>query len=142
VIDLADVRDALSTRLNTVSGIYAAQYDGTASVAPAPSVGYVEKVFVPATAQVITVAETSPEVERTGLYLPRLYSPTGGGSALDDLADDVLAAFPAHLDLAVSGGFVVRIRGDIAPTRGELVASTAGRSAVLVTIPWRIRSAD
>jgi hypothetical protein len=141
VIALASVRDALSTRLNTTPGIYATQYDGTASVKPIPSVGYVEKDFSPSTATAITVGPNGT-VERTGLYVVRLYSPSNGGTALDALADAVLAVFPRYLDLAVSGGFVLRIDGGIAPTRDDLVASTAGRSAIAVTIPWRIRSVD
>jgi hypothetical protein len=141
MVALANVRDALSTRLNTATGIYATQYDGRASVAPAPSVGYVEKEFDPTTAEAITVGLSS-EVERTGLYVIRLYSPSSGGALLDALADAVLAVFPRHLDLAVTGGFVLRVRGDIAPTRGLLTASTAGRSAIAVTVPWRVRSVD
>jgi hypothetical protein len=139
VIALEDVRDALATRLATTAGLYATRYDGTASVTPAPSVGYVESDFVPATTAAITVGLNS-EVERTGLYVVRLYSPTGGGTALDALADAVLAVFPRHLDLAVSGGFVLRVRGDIGPFRGQLTASNAGRSAIAVTVPWRVRS--
>jgi hypothetical protein len=141
MVALANVRDALSTRLNTATGIYATQYDGRASVTPAPSVGYVEKEFDPATAEAITVG-TSPEMERDGFYFVRLYSPTGGGAALDALADVVLAVFPAHLDLAVTGGFVLRVRGDFAPRRGKIEATTAGRSAIAVTVPWRVRSVD
>jgi hypothetical protein len=141
MVAMADVRDALSTRLNTASGIYATQYDGTAAIAPAPSVGYVEKDFDPTAAAAITVG-TDPEMERDGLYVVRLYSPTAGGAAIDDKADAVLAVFPPHLDLAVTGGFVLRVRGDFAPRRDATVASTAGRSAVRITIPWRIRSSD
>jgi hypothetical protein len=141
VIALANVRDALSTRLNTAAGIYATQYDGTASKTPVPSVGYVEKDFVPATTEAITVGISS-EVERTGLYVIRLYSPTSGGALLDALADAVLAVFPRHLDLAVTGGFVLRVRGDLGPFRGQLTASTAGRSAIAITVPWRVRSVD
>jgi hypothetical protein len=141
MVAMAAVRDALSTRLNTTAGIYATQYDGRARIAPAPSVGYVEKDFDPTTATAITIG-LDAEMERDGLYLPTLYSPSGGGSAIDALADAVLAVFPKHLDLAVSGGFVLRVRGDFAPRRDATVASTAGRSAVRITIPWRIRSSD
>jgi hypothetical protein len=141
MVAMANVRNALSTRLNTASGIYATQYDGTARIAPAPSVGYVEKDFDPTTAQAITVA-IDPEMERDGIYFVRLYSPTAGGTAIDALADTVLAVFPVGLDLAVTGGFVLRVRGDFAPRRDATVASTAGRSAVRISIPWRIRSSD
>lgn len=141
MIALDDVRDALATQLGTVSGLPTLRFNGTAAVAPAPSSAYVEEDFVPATAEAITIG-TDGEVERTGLYVVRLYSATGGGSTLDALADSVLAAFERYTALAVSGGFVVRIRGDIAPARGQIIASTAGRSAIAVTIPWRLRSAD
>jgi hypothetical protein len=141
VIALEGVRDVLNTRLGTVSGIYATRYIGTASVTPAPSVGYVEAEFRPATAEAITLG-TDGVVERTGLYFVRLYSPTGGGTALDALADTTLAAFERGVTLTTADSAQVRISGRPAPSRTELVASTAGRSAVLLTIPWQVRTAD
>src|SRR5436190_4684816 len=98
---LGGVRDALDTRLATTSGLYALRYNGTVTITPAPSVGYVETEFVPATTETITLGPSS-EVERTGLYIVRLYSPTGGGTALDALADTTLAVFPRALALAAA----------------------------------------
>lgn len=141
MIALANVQAALDTQRDTLVGIPSVKYDGTAPVAPAPSVAYVETDFVPATAQSITVGRPA-EVERTGLYVVRFYSATGGASTLDDLADGLLALFPHGADFAVSGSNPVRIRGDLAPWRGLITATTAGRSVVTVTIPWRTRSAD
>lgn len=141
MVQLEGVRDALATQLGTVTGLPTTRYNGIAAVAPAPSVPYVEEDFVPATAEAKTVGRDS-EVERTGMYFVRLYSATGGGATLDALADDVLAVFPRNLALATSDGAFVRISGDFAPRRGQVVASTAGRSVVAIDVKWWLRSFD
>lgn len=140
MISLTDVQQALDNQRDTLGTLPAIKYDGSAPVAPAPSVPYLETDFIPATAQLITIGR-SGEVERTGLYVLRLYSASGQAGTMDDLADDVLALFPHTADFTYNGA-VVRIRGDIAPWRGLVTVGTAGRSYVTITIPWRTRSAD
>jgi hypothetical protein len=141
VIALAGVETALQTQLYTVSGLPTTRYVGTASIAPAPSVAYVETEFVPATTTAITMGMDG-EVAREGGYFVRLYSATGGASTLAALADAVLAAFERGTALLTAGSDVVRIKGRPAPKRGGLIATTAGRSAVLVEIYWFVQTAD
>jgi hypothetical protein len=72
----------------------------------------------------------------------RLFSASGGAATLDGLADDVLAAFPRNLSLTTTDNAVVRISSDFAPRRGQITATTAGRSAVSIDIKWWLRTFD
>jgi hypothetical protein len=142
MIALEGVRDALATRLATASGIPATRYDGTASVSPAPSVPYAEADFLPSHGGRITLGATGAEVQREGLYVVRLFSATGDSDTLDDDADAVLAVFPHDLTLTTANGETVRIKGRPVPWRGMIERAHAGRSVVVITIPWWTQTVD
>jgi hypothetical protein len=142
MIALEGVRDALATRLATVTGIPATRYDGTASVSPAPSVAYVEADFVPSGTDRVTLALTSADVRRDGLYVVRWFSATGDSDTLDDAADAVLAVFPTNLTLTTANGETVRVKTRPGPWRGLIERAHAGRSVVTTTIPWWTQTVD
>lgn len=141
MIALAGVETVLQTQLYAVAGLPTTRYVGTAAIAPAPSAAYVESLFQPTTSTAVGMTMAG-DVAREGLYAVTLYSASGAGSTLAALADLVLAAFERGQSFVTADNAVVRISGRPAPKRGGLIATTAGRSALLIEIYWFVQTAD
>ena len=105
---------------------------------PAVGVPYVEEDYVPATVALLGLTP-SGYVETRGLYMIRWYGVANSG--LGDLTagvDALLALFPPESTIVAATGEVIRIRGDVAPTRSQIRQIQPGRAMIAVTIPWRI----
>lgn len=103
----------------------------------------VKESYLPGPASQITLG-SGGEIEGEPMYVVTLYGiQNTGPSALNKMADAVLALFPPRYPLSLSNGDVVRVRSDEAPYAGQITHSDIpGLAAVLVTIPLRIRSAN
>lgn len=76
------------------------------------------------------------------MYAPRIYVPTKTGAyAADAYADAIEDLFPPGLALpALANGDVLKVRGDVAPFRGQLHQGDPGFVVVPITIPFRCHS--
>jgi hypothetical protein len=102
---------------------------------------YVDEDYLPGPSAVRT---TGPgrQVESTPAYVLKLYSPPGYGVlAPYALANALLGHFPPLLALFPSTGDVVRVRGDVAPYRSQLMTLN-GFSLITVTLPLRLRTVN
>ena len=105
-----------------------------------PDVGswYVEEEYVPGTSALITGPQSGGLVEETGLYVLHVNGRTNDGPlALHKVANALLALYAPGSAQTLSDGSILRVRGDIGPTRGQLLEAQAGWSTVIMTIPWR-----
>ena len=100
---------------------------------------YVEEDYVPGPVRTMTVGERGV-IEGDPQYVLKLYAPQGRGvTALYGLADGLLRVFAPHTALPLPSGDELRVRGNPAPYRGQLVARE-GRALVVVTVPLRVRT--
>lgn len=107
---------------------------------PAAGRPYLEDDYVPATAQLLSLTRSNGFVQDTGLYVLRWFGLGNRGlPAITKAMDALLAMFPPGGEIAFTGG-VVRVRGDFAPHRGQILPAQPGWFVVTVTVPWRIIS--
>lgn len=101
--------------------------------------GYVEEDFIPATNTLRGMTEGGLK-EETGLYVLRFYGVADLGElGLARLADAVNDQFPPGLALPLASGRALHIRGDIAPTRGQIrAAAQPGYGLAVLTVPYRL----
>ncbi len=104
------IRAALEVQLAAVSGLPASRsWENVAFTPPAPGVPWVQGTFSPGRTRAVTVGST-PNYRIEGLYLVDLHYPLGNGPAsAEAMADAVIAAFSASVDLLHSG-VTTRIR--------------------------------
>jgi hypothetical protein len=80
-------------------------------------------------------------VEETALYVLRIYAPAGAGvKDLNAQLGRILARFAPGTPITASDGTVVRVRGDVAPTRSQITNDSPGWAVSTVTIPVRMLS--
>lgn len=101
---------------------------------------YVDEDYVPATCTLRGLT-SGGLVEDTGLYVVKwaALANTGAPTAIAG-PNALLALFPPGLALTASDGSIVRIRGDIGPTRGQGLSDGDGRTVYPVTIPFRVHT--
>jgi len=100
---------------------------------------YVEEDLVPGPVVQLTVTKLNGELELTPLYVIRVNVPEGNGStAANAYADALLGLFKAHTTMTLDNGDVLRVRGNPAPFRGQLISRKSGWASVPVTIPLRM----
>lgn len=103
---------------------------------------WVTESWVPGTQALRSLQAAGGVVAETGLYVVTLYGLEDAGlSALTALAQGILGLFKPG-DAVTVGANVVRVRGDVAPTRGPIRAGPSGWSTVTITIPWRVLSSN
>lgn len=136
----SEVHLALRGRLLAVPGLPASNAWENVQFNP-PTGEYVEEDFVPATTDLFTF-KVSGRVEETGLYVIRWMGIANTGtSALRAKVDAVLAAFPPGFKFPpLANGDELRIRGDEAPSAGQIIPDGAGRAVCVITIPWIART--
>jgi len=101
---------------------------------------WVEEDYVPGPAASVTVGPLG-DVETLPQYVVKFYGRTDcGTSGLSRLAGAALNLFPPHTAMTLASGDVLRVRGDVAPYKGQLVQTAPGYAVVPVTIPLRVRS--
>lgn len=109
---------------------------------PVAGEAYCEEDYVPGTKTLLTANASSGVVEDTGLYVIRWYGLANIAShTIAASVDALLARFTPGTWLT-AGSNAVRIRSDVAPTRGQLLATGDGWAVCTVTIPWRCYSTN
>lgn len=101
----------------------------------------VDEDYLPGPARIITIGRFG-QVEYSPMYVLKVYAPGGFGVAGSyKVADGLLRVFPPQLAMPLSSGDVLRVRGDPAPYRGQLMAS-GGKGVIVVTVPLWLRTAN
>jgi hypothetical protein len=104
---------------------------------------YSEEDFVPATATLRTMPAQGGTVVMTGLYVLRWFGVSGDGTAAMNAGlTALLAKFAPGLAITAGDGTVVRVREDVAPTRGQIMNLDNGRPVATVTIPWWLQTTN
>ena len=104
---------------------------------------YIAEQFIPAT-QTLQGLLKSGLIEATGLYVIQWYGVLNTGlAAMTAGVDALLALFPPGASFTTTTGDVVRIRGDVAPFRGQIHyddsrTGAPGWALCAVKIPWRV----
>lgn len=102
---------------------------------------YVDEDYVPGPAGRKTLGRFA-QMEHYPTYFLNLYAPPNYGVlALYALADALTTRFAPETALVLTSGDVLRVRGDVAPFRGQLT-TRAGYAVVPVTIPLILRTAN
>ena len=115
---------------------------GNITYQPTQGTEYIEEDYVPATSTLQGLV-SGGLVEDTGLYVIRWYGVANTGERdLNNSVDSLLALFPpgSSLPLADGSGLVVRIRGDLAPYRGQMLPVKPGFVMITTKIPYRVLS--
>lgn len=104
---------------------------------PKPGTPYLEEEYVPAAQSLHTT--TKGIVEVTGLYIVKWHGLDGqGDAAIHAGVDAILTVFAAGASFAMPSGLTLRIRGDVAPSPGQIVPEDGGFATCAMTIPWRV----
>jgi len=137
-VNHTNVQLALRAKVLTLSSLPDVRAWENIDTNPASGTPYVEEDYVPATA-VLKGLTSGGLTETRGLYVIRWYGVANTG--LGDLTagvDALLALFPAESTITAKTGEVIRIRGDVAPTRGQMRQIQPGRVMIAVTIAWSV----
>ncbi len=103
---------------------------------------YLEEDYVPATNTLITLPAFGGQVQEDGLYVLKVYGPTNVGvSALRKTVDALKALFAPGTAIT-AGSNVVRVRTDTSVQTGQVIPIASGFACLVLTVPWRARSAN
>lgn len=103
-----DIRAALETKLNSVSGVPSISWENL-QFSPTTGQSYVKPRLLP-TRREPAVRGLNPQMYYQGVFRVECYVPEGNGPAAgDDLADKIIDAFEAATDVSY-GGTIVSIR--------------------------------
>lgn len=106
---------------------------------PVAGMPYVEEDYLPGPAQLRTLGP-SGTIEILPQYVVRLFGPQNVGiGALGKYAQAILALFAPKTAIAV-GSNTLRVRGDVAPLRGQLLQDASGWAVIPVNIPLRLET--
>jgi hypothetical protein len=103
---------------------------------------HVEEQFIPGPGNLVTLG-TFGQMLYEPMYQLALYGIANAGlGAVVKYADAILALFPPKLALTLTGGDILRVRGDVAPFRGQMIfrQDLPGHAVVPVTIPFRVET--
>lgn len=104
---------------------------------------YVEEEYDPSPPSRLRTFGAGGQVDHYGLYFLRIGFPSNVGMlAPARLIDELLELFYPSWSTTLSNGDVLRIRGDIGPSRSRTLADGAGWSVIPVTIPWWVQSTN
>lgn len=102
----------------------------------------VDEDYLPGPTTGVTLGKDA-ELDHEPSYVLKLYGVAGyGPEGLYRAADELLRLFKPNAVLTTADGTVVRVRGDAAPFRGQLVSGGAGHALVVITIPLWVRTAN
>lgn len=133
---------ALRTKLLTMSGLPAATQRAWENIDFSPTTGttWVQEEYLPGPMFRVTTG-TYGELEARPTYVVTFHgSQNTGMDTLGALADTALTLFAPGTSMAV-GSDTLRVRGDTAPYRGQLLVLD-GWASVSVTVPLYIRTAN
>lgn len=133
---------ALRARFEAVNGIPSSANRAFENKDFKPTDGqiYIEEEFVPASA-VLPGLSRGPVVA-FGIYILKVYGiAKTGATAIRAIVDAILAAFPPGYTFAqLANGDSIRIRGNPAPSSGQILPQDDGRAVCTITIPFRCQS--
>lgn len=115
---------------------------------PVTGTPYVKEQYLPGGAPVLQTVGPSGRIEALPLYVLNVYLPTTVGGqptgigASSAYTTAVINLFPPKWASTLSNGDVVRVRGDLAPYRGQLLQDAPGWAVVTVTIPLRVETTN
>lgn len=123
------------------AGIPALRAYENVTIIPMSGRPYIEESFVPATSSIQTFPANGGQVEETGLYVIRWFGISGAGtSGIRKAVGALKSRFAPGTAWTLADGSVLRIRGDVGPSAGQLIRIDGGWTALTLTIPWRARS--
>jgi hypothetical protein len=142
VVSRKAVKLALRARLEAVAGIPSAAQRAfeNKDFTPTSGVPYIEEEFVPQPGFLPGLSR-GPSVS-FGLYIVKWYglANTGEGD-IGTGVDAILAAFPPGYTFAqLANGDAIRIRGDVAPSSGQILPQDDGWAVCTITIPFRVQT--
>lgn len=101
---------------------------------------YVEEDYLPGGSRRVTLGK-SAEVDVYPVYVIRLYGLSGRGTgAIHTVGDAILNNFRPGADMPTDDGHTVRVMGDPAPSRGQVLPETASHAVTVITIPLWVRT--
>lgn len=104
---------------------------------PTNPIAFVTEQYLPGPTTKLTTGPLGA-LQADPQYVLTLVGPANVGlTALSATADALLALFAPTTTIALASGDTLRVRGDVAPYRGQLVPHAPGWSRVPVTIPLR-----
>jgi hypothetical protein len=108
---------------------------------PSSHVWWVDEDYLSGPSSLAAGNYTNGELDITPAYVLRLYGLSGIGiGAVHAVADGIVNLFPPGSALITTGGTVVRVRGDTAPFKGQLLNNGARHAVISITIPLRVRT--
>lgn len=134
---------ALRTKLLTMTGLPSSANRAWENIDFTPAAGtpWVSEEYLPGPMYRVTVG-SSAQLEARPTYLVTFHSLLNiGMDALSLLADTCLELFAPGTEMAV-GSDTLRVRGDTAPYRGQLLVGDNGWASVSVSIPCYIRTTN
>jgi hypothetical protein len=100
---------------------------------------YVDENYLPGGVGRITVAPNA-EFDAEPSYVLKLYGLSGRGSgALHRVSDAILKLFKPGSWLQIPDGYLLRVKIDPAPYKGEVLPEEASHALVVITIPLAVR---
>lgn len=138
LVNHTNIQLAFRARMTSLSVLPAVRAWENIDTNPPTGQPYVEEDYVPATVALQGLT-ASGYIETRGLYVIRWYGVANTG--LGDLTagvDALLALFPPGSTFAAKTGEIVRVRGDVAPSRSQMRQIQPGRAMIAVTIPFWI----
>lgn len=111
------------------------------ALAPNTQTPYWEEQYIPGPEMRDSIGP-SARLTAEPMFSPRVWVRANTGAyAADAYADAIKLLFPPGLELpALANGDVLKVRGDVAPFRGQLVQGEPGFCGVPITIPFRCHS--
>lgn len=109
-----------------------------------PSAGepFATEQFLPGPASQHTFGGPGGTIYGEPMYVLAIYVPDGSQMAASVYATRLLAHFPPRLALPLANGDVVRIRSDLAPFAGQLLAGPTGFQVKTISIPLRVGTSN
>lgn len=102
---------------------------------------YIEEQYIPGPSARVTLG-TDGDLEATPMYQVQIHLPEGyGKAALRRYLDALYAHFKPTTALTVNGD-ILRVRGDVGPFGGQILAGMPGFAVAPLTIAFRLRTAN
>lgn len=105
---------------------------------PTPGRPYVEEDYVPTVGALLGLI-AGGTTEDVGSYMLRWYGLSNTGiPGLTKGVDALLQQFAPGNAFPIGNGDTIRIRGDLKPSRGQILPAGEGWNVIRVQIPWRL----
>lgn len=137
LVDHVAVQLALRSVLLTLPELPAGREWDNVGFQPTTGQPFIREQYSPSTSTLRGLTASGP-IEETGEYYVNWYGVSGDGLTIARGVTKLLALYPPGKSIAATDGTIVRIRGDVAPRRGQLLQADPGWAVITATIPFRI----